>query len=85
MERHKDERKVRGGLDDDDTASMVATTSEATADSIADSLAEVEIDVEDGEEEGKGDLSAIKEEQDVPGKVARLWKLDSTDLLYKKG
>ena len=69
MERHKDERKVRGGLDDEDAAS-VATASEATAaDSIADSLAEVEIDVEEDDDEGKADLSAIKEEQDVPGKT----------------
>ena len=67
MERHKDERKVRGVLDDEEDA----TTSTATAaDSLADSLAEVEIDVEDEEGE-KADLSAIAEE-DVPG---RKWQL----------
>ena len=64
VERHKDERKVRGGLDDEDAAS-VATTE---ADSVADCLAEVEIDVKDEEEEEKSaeraDLSAIAEEDD---------------------
>ena len=70
MERHKDERKVRGGggLDEDEDAMSVATTTEAaTAESIADSLAEVEINVED-EEADKADLSAIKEEE-VQGKI----------------
>ena len=62
MERHKDERKVRGVLDDEEDA---ATSTATAADCLADSLAEVEIDVEDEEGE-KADLSAIAEE-DVPG------------------
>ena len=67
VERHKNERKVRGAVEDDDDAVSVATT-DAAADSVADSLAEVEIDVAEEEDEDekkpgeRADLSAIAEE-----------------------